>query len=345
MKHHPGNDRKALGRQAVALLETHFEEGPDSAECEAFRAQSADHARALDDAQRFLAAARGVAPRRFSARERIRKRLQLWWVFSTQPVIALPALAVLLVAGFFVATTGGVPTSTGLDATPAIASPSAGGAPVREQHETRWQEHREVVLADGSRVWLDWKTSLSAEFDASSRRIVLSRGVAAFDVVSDPERPFFVEANGLAVRVTGTEFVVRAVVADRVEVSVIEGSVLVRLDDTEQRLGPEDHVELRDGALGSVVRRSVDEMGQWREGMLVFRDRPLVEVLEGVARYVPYDLDLARIQEDDRRVSGAYFRDDAERVLTALIRMHRLDAQRVDGSLRVRARPPERPVF
>jgi len=87
---------------------------------------------------------------------------------------------------------------------------------------------RTLRLPDGSLVTLNTDSTVTAAFSPAERRIKLGRGEAHFTVAKNPDRPFIVEAGGIAVRAVGTAFNVR-LEAKAVEVLVTEGKV--RVDD------------------------------------------------------------------------------------------------------------------
>lgn len=86
--------------------------------------------------------------------------------------------------------------------------------------------YERVILADGSVLELNGDTSAEVRFTAAERRVRLARGEAHFTVAKNPARPFWVEANDVAVRAVGTAFNVR-LGAREVEVLVTEGKVSV----------------------------------------------------------------------------------------------------------------------
>jgi transmembrane sensor len=92
--------------------------------------------------------------------------------------------------------------------------------------ETERGERREVALADGSVVAVDPETRLRVAFEEHTRRVFLERGRALFRVANNPERPFFVEADGTTVRAVGTAFGVERQKSGTV-VTVSEGKVAV----------------------------------------------------------------------------------------------------------------------
>ncbi|WP_428658216.1 FecR family protein [Runella sp.] len=94
-----------------------------------------------------------------------------------------------------------------------------------------------VRLPDGSQVTLFPKSRLSYDdrFGQENRSVYLS-GKAFFDVVKQPQKPFFVYANELVTKVLGTSFTVQAYPEDkRVEVQVRTGKVSVFTQNDPQK--------------------------------------------------------------------------------------------------------------
>lgn len=87
-------------------------------------------------------------------------------------------------------------------------------------------EFRNVLLPDGSVVGLNTNSVVEIVYSAAERRIRLTRGEAFFTVAKNPNRPFWVEADGVSVRAVGTAFDVRDR-PDAIEVLVREGKVQV----------------------------------------------------------------------------------------------------------------------
>jgi transmembrane sensor len=118
-------------------------------------------------------------------------------------------------------------------AEPASARPPA-IAPVASHPRT-------VRFPDGSiAVPVDDGTELTVR-ESSSRRIALDldRGRGQFDVTPVTQRTFVVKAGGITIRVVGSRFSVERV-ADRVEVAVEQGRVLVDWGSGSARLGAGD---------------------------------------------------------------------------------------------------------
>src|SRR5574344_1913672 len=61
------------------------------------------------------------------------------------------------------------------------------------------QEIKNIVLPDGSKVILDAKTKLDIKYFSDKREINIIEGKALFDVTSNPNKPFIVNANMIKV--------------------------------------------------------------------------------------------------------------------------------------------------
>lgn len=173
-------------------------------------------------------------------------------------------------------------------------------------YRTGTGERREVTLEDGSRVQLDARTHLRLDFSAERRRIVLSDGAAVFHVWHDASRPFVVETENGTVTALGTVFEVRHRVA-AINVICSEGVVAVRQPgQSPRRL--EAGQQLQYDSRGSSAPVPVDstEALAWRSDLLVFKQRPLAELVEELNRYRPGHIVLASADAARRPVSGVF---------------------------------------
>jgi transmembrane sensor len=82
------------------------------------------------------------------------------------------------------------------------------------------------VLTDGSVVELKEGAAIDVDFSSQTRRVVLQRGEAHFQVAKNETVPFVVAVRGVEVRAVGTAFAVSSETAS-VEVIVTEGRVAV----------------------------------------------------------------------------------------------------------------------
>lgn len=156
--------------------------------------------------------------------------------------------------------------------------------------ETGIAAHAAHALPDGSQVDLNARTQLAVAFAADERRVRLARGEALFAVAKDATRPFIVDTTAGEVRVTGTKFNVRLESAEIVEVTVLEGSVVVTLPGAKSeplKLAPGDQLVVTGGAANvhQVTGDQLQDAIAWVKGFVVFDRMPL---RDAAARYASY---------------------------------------------------------
>ncbi|MGF6849585.1 transmembrane sensor [Chitinophaga sp. W3I9] len=111
--------------------------------------------------------------------------------------------------------------------------------PALSQLVTDKRMRSQVLLPDGSRVWLNAGSKLDypQQFAAHQPREVTLEGEAFFMVTADAERPFRVHTKAFNVRVLGTSFNVRAYPQeDSAVASLVQGSVEVVLNDASSQV-------------------------------------------------------------------------------------------------------------
>lgn len=217
------------------------------------------------------------------------------------------------------------------------------------RYETQVGGQSTVHLPDASTVTLNTASALEVHYSAAERTIVMERGEAYFDVVSDPERPFTVRAGRRTLQALGTAFNVRLGPDDRISVMVMEGVVGVLAAAEPDRVnaaGARPTVEARVAA-GSVASIDVgpvqlQDVGvdalrtrlSWQRGMLTFDRERLESVLAEVNRYTTVELVPDEALKDVR--VGGYFRaGDIDGLLFALrenfgIESHRSADDRIE---------------
>ncbi|MFT3665758.1 FecR family protein [Piscinibacter sp.] len=152
-------------------------------------------------------------------------------------------------------------------------------------------ETRSVDLPDGSRIALNVDSVLRVRYYPRRREVALDRGEAFFEVKADAAWPFTVDSGRSQLKVVGTAFNVR-VAPSRLVVKVSEGKVEVRPDRAAADapvllLGAQDGVSIDPVTARHVpVPASADGVDDWRSGQLRFKQRPLIEVAEEIARYL-----------------------------------------------------------
>lgn len=158
--------------------------------------------------------------------------------------------------------------------------------------QTATGEIRQVALPDGSTITLDSDSAADVAFDAHARRIILHRGRVFAAVVPDvPDqdahpRPFIIENRDGTAQALGTRYIVEQTGRDS-QVSVVESSVSVTSRDQ-----PDQAVTLHSGQSVRFDHKQIHDQEpvspaatSWVQGRLVYRNAPLSQVIDDLARY------------------------------------------------------------
>ena len=151
-----------------------------------------------------------------------------------------------------------------------------------------------VKLADGTLVYLNSATRMKypVKFDGKERKVYLS-GEAYFEVAKDPERPFFVEMEGVEVRVYGTSFNVNTHQKGNIQTVLVKGSIGVKVlsSGMESVIRPGQMAEFKQGNTKVDVKDvNVAVYTDWKDGIFRFENQRLEDILTVLSNW--YDVDV-----------------------------------------------------
>lgn len=151
-----------------------------------------------------------------------------------------------------------------------------------------------VRLADGTLVYLNSATRMKypVKFDEKERKVYLS-GEAYFEVTKDPKRPFFVEMEGVEVRVYGTSFNINTHQKGNIQTVLVKGSIGVKVlaSGMESVITPGQMAEFKQGnAKVDVKDVNVAVYTDWKDGIFRFENQRLEDILTVLSNW--YDVDV-----------------------------------------------------
>ncbi|MCT7493253.1 FecR family protein [Aliarcobacter cryaerophilus] len=188
------------------------------------------------------------------------------------------------------------------------------------------QEIKNIVLPDGSKVILDAKTKLDIKYFSDKREINIIEGKALFDVTSNPNKPFIVNANMIKVEVLGTNFEVKNEI-DKIVVDVINGKVKVEQNKNNEFqqlaiLTKGKHISF-DKQSKKVILKDIDinNIASWKDGILFFQDYSLEKAINEFKKY--QDINIT-IQKDIKNytVSGSFSIHEIDKFIFALTKIY-----------------------
>ncbi|MEC5397560.1 FecR domain-containing protein [Uliginosibacterium sp. H1] len=187
----------------------------------------------------------------------------------------------------------------------------------RADYHTGTGERRELVLADGSRVWLNTATALQVRFDADARQLALLAGEILIDTAADGmSRPFYVDTGHGRLQALGTRFTVRQT-DDRTRLDVFDGVVEIRSSGGASLRVPAGRAAVFDAGTVSALLDADRAREAWRRGSLPADNLSLGELLEEIGRYHRGHISVAA-EVADLKVMGVYPADNPDQALAML---------------------------
>ncbi|MRG47957.1 DUF4974 domain-containing protein [Chitinophaga sp. SYP-B3965] len=150
-----------------------------------------------------------------------------------------------------------------------------------------------IILPDGSKVWLNAASSLHfpTAFNGKEREVQLI-GEAYFEVAKNPQMPFKVKVNEMAVQVLGTHFNVMAYPDEaNIKTTLLEGAVKIQHGAKAVQLKPGQQAQLN--TAGNIsVNEGVDmeEVVAWKNGYFHFNHESLEGMMRQIGRW--YDAEI-----------------------------------------------------
>jgi len=145
----------------------------------------------------------------------------------------------------------------------------------------------QVLLADGTKVWLNSSSSLKypTTFKGNQRSVELT-GEAYFEVAKNAAMPFIVKVNDMQVKVLGTHFNIMAYADEAaVKTTLLEGSVKLSIGQTSNILKPgQQGVVNRNGQI-KIVEVDAEQAVAWKNGYFEFDRSNIQEIMSQLSRW------------------------------------------------------------
>lgn len=223
-------------------------------------------------------------------------------------------------------------------------------------------EQRQLVLEDGTRVFLNTDTRLIVKYSDEARRVELRRGEALFNVAKKSDWPFIVTAGDREVRALGTSFVVRKE-DQQLAVTLVEGKVVVSPVVEAKRsaaepalaqqpaqstgsaapsgdvqtsaparsdvftLAPGQRLTFGAGSPARLDTPSVEKATAWRRGQVILDDTPVRAAADEMNRYNATKVVVAEDVAADLLVSGLFQAGDSVNFANAVADTYDLNVQ------------------
>ena len=173
----------------------------------------------------------------------------------------------------------------------------------------------EVILPDGTQVWLNAASSLKfpTAFIGKERNVELT-GEAYFEVSKNKAMPFHVSAAGQVIEVLGTHFNVNAYTDETLlKTTLLEGSVKVNKGISFATLKPGQQSTINNNEITPVIKiaevTDADEVMAWKDGKFYFNNADIKTVMRQIGRWYDVDIEYAGKIPGNDAFTGAFSRN------------------------------------
>ena len=160
----------------------------------------------------------------------------------------------------------------------------------------------QLILSDGSKVWLNAASSLRfpTTFKGKERRVEVT-GEAYFEIAKNPAMPFKVQAGSGEIDVLGTHFNVNAYTDEpSVKTTLLEGAVAVKKETALQLLAPGQQAEFSPkGRITLSENVDVTRETAWKDGFFWFNNTDIHTLMRQVSRWYDVEVEFNGTITDD----------------------------------------------
>lgn len=177
---------------------------------------------------------------------------------------------------------------------------------LRADYRTTTGEQRRLTLADDVSVRLNTQTAIAVPASDNTRdQVTLIAGEASFVMPPQSTRPLAVLADTGLTLANRARFDVRNV-GNNVCVTCFEGDVRVEQGAQTVHVGVNQQLRYDKNGIGQAIAINPADAAAWRDGVLIFRDIPLTDVIAELNRYRPGKIMLVKAGLAQKSVSGRF---------------------------------------
>ncbi|HZL09575.1 MAG TPA: FecR domain-containing protein [Prolixibacteraceae bacterium] len=183
-------------------------------------------------------------------------------------------------------------------------------------------QRAEITLEDGTKVWLNAKTTLTFpnQFSGKTREVSLD-GEGYFDVVSNKLKPFIVKTEKYNIKVWGTKFNIMAYSSnENFETALFEGSVEVLKSGSSKGIliRPDQRIFQEKEQLTIAPITDLNHQ-LWKEGILSFQDESFAELVRKLQLYFDVKIEVRNDKILNYHCTGKFrTKDGVEHIIKVL---------------------------
>jgi transmembrane sensor len=180
-------------------------------------------------------------------------------------------------------------------------------------------ENKQVVLADGTTVWLNANSELTVNFKEDTRNVTLV-GEAYFEVVENV-KPFIVEANGTQTKVLGTHFNIKAIKNDSlITTALFEGKVQFTTENDQVMLAPSHYAAYNTNSNQLITDTLMNKNTiAWQNGgIIIFEETKFIDVLSTIESCYHINIKIENQDIYSCNFTGSFAKPNLEELLEVI---------------------------
>lgn len=169
------------------------------------------------------------------------------------------------------------------------------------------------ILEDGTRVWMNAKSSLRYPVAFHGKeRIIYAEGEIYLEVAKDERRPFFVILDGMKVEVLGTSFNINSYADEKyAEVTLVEGRVATYVNTENYCLLPNRQLRWdKENKTVEVKPVNVNDYIAWKNGKYIFKERVLSDIAKVLRRWYDVEVVFKNIEQENSIYTGVINKEE-----------------------------------
>jgi transmembrane sensor len=200
-------------------------------------------------------------------------------------------------------------------------------------YRTATGQQRRVITEGGATIELNTQTSIDIRPAAGgTERIDLIAGEATIATAAHASRSIVALAGGGRASATDATFNMRRD-GSSVCVTCVNGTVVVEQRGRPVTLSQRQQVSYTDEGLGPAVQIDPAGVTAWQQGILIFHDEPLGQVIEEINRYWPGRIIVANAHLGKRLVSARFKLDRLDDAITQIQLVFHANVTRLPGGV------------
>lgn len=160
-----------------------------------------------------------------------------------------------------------------------------------------------LVLADGSKVWLNAASSITfpTAFEGNERRVSIT-GEAYFEIAHNAKMPFIVQKGEMSIQVLGTHFNVNSYDDENsINVTLLEGLVKMTKGNVNSLIKPGQQARLQNEGIKLINNADINAIMAWKNGLFVFDGTDIGALMRQLSRW--YDVDVVY----DKKINDLFY--------------------------------------